>query len=107
MACASAALAGSVIFNFARKGRLALTKEIDEEELLELAIEAGVDGDVSVEVRPTPPPVRHPLHRRRGHRRQPCVHSRRPSPPTQPSLHSRLPPPSTLPPQPAAAAPPR
>mmetsp|Transcript_77171 Transcript_77171/g.231546 ORF Transcript_77171/g.231546 Transcript_77171/m.231546 type:complete len:285 (-) Transcript_77171:297-1151(-) len=47
------ASSGSVIFNFARKGRLALTKEIDEEELLELAIEAGVDGDVSVE---TPDP---------------------------------------------------
>jgi len=40
---------GSVIFNFSRKGRLALLKEIDEETLLELAIEAGVDGDVSIE----------------------------------------------------------
>ena len=56
------ARAGSVIFNFARKGRLALTKEIDEDELLELAIEAGVEGDVSVEVR------RPPL-------RSPCAHS--------------------------------
>jgi len=40
---------GSVIFNFSRKGRLALLKEIDEETLLEIAIEAGVDGDVSIE----------------------------------------------------------
>ncbi|KAL3893635.1 MAG: hypothetical protein SGPRY_014094, partial [Prymnesium sp.] len=39
----------SVIFNFARKGRLALFKEIDEDTLLELCIEADVDGDVSIE----------------------------------------------------------
>jgi len=43
------ASSGSVIFNFARKGRLALMKKVDEEELLELAIEAGVEGDVSLE----------------------------------------------------------
>lgn len=43
-------VAGSVIFNFARKGRLTLFKEIDEDTLLELCIEADVDGDVSIEV---------------------------------------------------------
>ena len=43
------ASSGSVAFNFARKGRLTLNKPIDEEELLELAIEAGCDGDVTVE----------------------------------------------------------
>ena len=40
---------GSVAFNFARKGRLTLTQPIDEEQLLELAIEGGAEGDVSLE----------------------------------------------------------
>jgi len=43
------ASSGSVIFNFARKGRLTLTKELDEDTLLELAIEGGVEGDVTLE----------------------------------------------------------
>jgi len=43
------ASSGSVQFNFARKGRLTLNKAIDEEELLELAIEGGCEGDVEVE----------------------------------------------------------
>jgi len=42
------AASGSVAFNFERKGRLCLNKEIDEDTLLELAIEAGCEGDVSV-----------------------------------------------------------
>ena len=43
------ASSGSVAFNFARKGRLTLNKEITEDDLLELAIDAGCDGDVTVE----------------------------------------------------------
>ena len=43
------AASGSVAFNFEKKGRLALNKEIDEEELLDLAIEAGCEGDVALE----------------------------------------------------------
>ena len=39
---------GSVLFNFERKGRLCVNKEIDEDTLLELAIEAGCEGDVQV-----------------------------------------------------------
>jgi len=46
--CKSAS-AGSVAFNFQRKGRLTLNKEITEDELLEMAVEAGCDGDVSLE----------------------------------------------------------
>uniref|UniRef100_A0A7S0L731 Uncharacterized protein n=1 Tax=Coccolithus braarudii TaxID=221442 RepID=A0A7S0L731_9EUKA len=45
--CKSAS-SGSVAFNFQRKGRLTLNKAIDEEELLDLAIEAGCDGDVEL-----------------------------------------------------------
>jgi YebC/PmpR family DNA-binding regulatory protein len=48
---------GSVLFNFERKGRLSLTEKIDEDALLELAIEAGCDGDVSVQ--PPDPDMRH------------------------------------------------
>lgn len=40
---------GSVSFNFERKGRLCINAEMDDERLLELAIEAGCDGDVSLE----------------------------------------------------------
>jgi len=40
---------GSVSFNFEKKGRLCLNTEIDEDELLEIAIEAGCEGDVSLE----------------------------------------------------------
>jgi YebC/PmpR family DNA-binding regulatory protein len=40
---------GSVSYNFARGGRLCLNKAIGEDALLELAIEAGCEGDVSVE----------------------------------------------------------
>jgi len=47
-ACKTAAQ-GSVAFKFAKVGRLSLRKPIDEDELLELAIEAGCDGDVSIE----------------------------------------------------------
>jgi len=43
------ASSGSVAFNFARKGRITLNKEISEDDLLELAIEAGCDGDATVE----------------------------------------------------------
>jgi len=43
------ASSGSVIFNFARKGRLALLKEIDEEALIDIAIEGGLDGDVELQ----------------------------------------------------------
>ena len=43
------AASGSVAFNFARKGRLALRSKLDEEQLLELAIEAGCEGDVTIE----------------------------------------------------------
>lgn len=44
-----AASTGSVAFNFVRKGRLTVKSEISEDELLELAIEAGCEGDVSIE----------------------------------------------------------
>ena len=40
---------GSVLFNFQRRGRLAVNAELEEEELLELAIEAGCEGDVQLE----------------------------------------------------------
>lgn len=40
---------GSVVYNFERMGRLCVTSELDEEKALELAIEAGCDGDVAVE----------------------------------------------------------
>jgi YebC/PmpR family DNA-binding regulatory protein len=40
---------GSVLFNFAKSGRLCLSKAIDEDQLLELAIEAGCEGDVRIE----------------------------------------------------------
>lgn len=43
------ASSGSVAFNFARKGRITLSKEITEDELLEVAIEAGCEGDAAVE----------------------------------------------------------
>ncbi len=43
------AASGSVAFNFARKARIAINAELDEEALLELAIEAGCDGDVELE----------------------------------------------------------
>jgi len=43
------ASSGSVAFNFERKGRLAVNSELDEEELLDLAIEAGCEGDVALE----------------------------------------------------------
>ena len=43
------AASGSVLFNFERKGRLAINTELDEEALLELAIEAECDGDVQLE----------------------------------------------------------
>ena len=39
---------GSVLFNFQSKGRLIVTKEIDEDTLLELAIEGGCEGDVDL-----------------------------------------------------------
>mmetsp|Transcript_20635 Transcript_20635/g.41944 ORF Transcript_20635/g.41944 Transcript_20635/m.41944 type:complete len:288 (-) Transcript_20635:182-1045(-) len=44
------AASGSVAFNFARKARLAINAELDEEQLLELAIEAECEGDVSLEM---------------------------------------------------------
>lgn len=43
------AASGSVAFNFERKGRLTINKELSEDELLELAIEAGCEGDVALE----------------------------------------------------------
>ena len=43
------AASGSVAFNFARKGRLAINAELDEDTLLELAIEGGIEGDVQLE----------------------------------------------------------
>mmetsp|Transcript_129327 Transcript_129327/g.234957 ORF Transcript_129327/g.234957 Transcript_129327/m.234957 type:complete len:332 (+) Transcript_129327:82-1077(+) len=43
------AASGSVAFQFAKKGRLTMKDELDEEKLIDLAIEAGVEGDVSVE----------------------------------------------------------
>jgi len=45
----SIASSGSVTFNFLRKGRLLLRSQLDEERLIELAIEAGVDGDVELQ----------------------------------------------------------
>lgn len=46
--CKSAA-SGSVLFNFVRKGRLVVNSELDEDTLLELAIEAGCEGDVELQ----------------------------------------------------------
>lgn len=43
------ASSGSVAFNFARKGRLTVKSELDEEQLLDLAIEGGCEGDVALE----------------------------------------------------------
>lgn len=43
------AASGSVAFNFARKGRLAINAELSEDDLLELAIEGGCEGDVERE----------------------------------------------------------
>lgn len=43
------AASGSVAFNFARKGRIAINDALDEEALLELAIEGGCDGDVELQ----------------------------------------------------------
>jgi len=43
------AASGSVAFNFQRRGRLAINDELDEEALLEIAIEADCEGDVSWE----------------------------------------------------------
>lgn len=40
---------GSVLFNFAKKGRLRLKKEISEDELIELYLESGGEGDCSLE----------------------------------------------------------
>mmetsp|Transcript_5810 Transcript_5810/g.15838 ORF Transcript_5810/g.15838 Transcript_5810/m.15838 type:complete len:291 (-) Transcript_5810:206-1078(-) len=40
---------GSVSFNFAKKGRLCLNAEVDEDALLDYAIEADCEGDVSLE----------------------------------------------------------
>ena len=44
----SMASSGSVTFNFARRGRLTVNSEVDEEALLDLAIGAGLDGDVEL-----------------------------------------------------------
>jgi len=43
------ASSGSVAFNFERKGRLAVKSDLDEDTLLELAIEGGCEGDVAIE----------------------------------------------------------
>ena len=43
------AASGSVQFNFNRMGRLAINDKLDEEQLIELAIEAGLEGDVELE----------------------------------------------------------
>ena len=43
------AASGSVAFNFQRRGRLAINDELDEDTLLELAIEAGCEGDVQLD----------------------------------------------------------
>jgi len=43
------AASGSVLFNFQRKGRLAINTDLSEDDLLELAIEADCDGDVTLE----------------------------------------------------------
>ena len=45
----SMASSGSVTFNFQRKGRLTVNSHLDEETLLEIAIDAGCDGDVSLQ----------------------------------------------------------
>merc|ERR1711924_181019 len=42
------AASGSVLFNFNRRGRLAINDDLDEDALLEL-IEAGCEGDVTLE----------------------------------------------------------
>lgn len=41
---------GSVLYNFACCGRLCVNRAIDEDALLELAIAAGCEGDVSIEL---------------------------------------------------------
>ena len=46
---AKVAASGSVAFNFMRKGRLCVCDKLDEEALLEMAIETGCEGDVSLE----------------------------------------------------------
>jgi len=43
------AASGSVAFNFQRKGRLAINVELDEEAVIDLAIEADCEGDVTLE----------------------------------------------------------
>ncbi|KAG8460497.1 hypothetical protein KFE25_013147 [Diacronema lutheri] len=40
---------GSVAFNFALRGRLCVSAELDEERALDLAIEAGCEGDVELQ----------------------------------------------------------
>lgn len=40
---------GSVSYNFAKMGRLCLSSEIDDEKALEIAIEAGCEGDIEVQ----------------------------------------------------------
>jgi len=42
------AASGSVAFNFERKGRLTINDELSEDDLIELAIEAGCEGDVEL-----------------------------------------------------------
>jgi YebC/PmpR family DNA-binding regulatory protein len=43
------AASGSVAFNFQKKGRLTINTELTEDELLELAIEGGCEGDVELQ----------------------------------------------------------
>ena len=43
------AASGSVAFNFQKRGRLCVNTKLDEEAVIELAIEGGCDGDVEVE----------------------------------------------------------
>ena len=43
------AASGSVQFNFNRKGRIAINSKLDEEALIDMAIEAGIEGDVELE----------------------------------------------------------
>lgn len=43
------AASGSVGFSFQKRGRLISKEELDEEQIIDMAIEAGIDGDVSVE----------------------------------------------------------
>eukprot|EP00316_Scyphosphaera_apsteinii_P009513 CAMPEP_0119312392 /NCGR_PEP_ID=MMETSP1333-20130426/26242_1 /TAXON_ID=418940 /ORGANISM="Scyphosphaera apsteinii, Strain RCC1455" /LENGTH=234 /DNA_ID=CAMNT_0007317003 /DNA_START=207 /DNA_END=911 /DNA_ORIENTATION=+ len=45
----SIASTGSVAFNFQRKGRIALKKAISEDALIDVAIEAGCEGDITLE----------------------------------------------------------